>query len=411
MSQISNNFVIVNDSQLIALIESAQKRVAFLGPGITIQVADAIVDKWASLGVDNIRIVLDTDPEVARLGYGTLEGLEKLHTAAQRLGTSIHIQPGLRIGLLVIDDNAIVYSPIPQLIEAGSTDDFQPNGLYLSQVPQGIIQEIGLCKFGDLGTSIGVVTATTEMINQVKKNIEENPPQKFDISRKVMVFNSRFEFVEFSVKGCSFSRKVVKIPSDLLGFIADQKVRDKFQGTYKLIQKESELLEILIYKRRKSIVDKWLITLPNYGMIVLRKNKERFIDDVEKLKNFVTDSQNEIENKLQQDITESVETLVKSLLPGVLKNPPARWMKYFGLAPTQDGIHNRLNFELTKAFGSPHDWVESMDVKVLFKSVTYETLTDPRFQHAVRIAIPTMNLIHDEYNAAPSLFSSSDQWR
>lgn len=411
MKEISKTFVMVDDSQLVMLIDTAQDRVAYIAPGITKGIATALVEKWKLLGAARVRVIIDTDPEVARLGYGTVEGLSLIHSAAREMGTMIHIQPGLRLGLVIIDNTAIVFSPIPQLIEAGSTTNFRPNGLLLDQIPPSIIEEIGWGEMGETGTAIGVTTATQKTIDQVKTSLEENPPQKFDIYRKVLVFNSRFEFVELSVHGCSFSRKNVRIPSDLLGFITDQKVKDRFQGTYKLIQDASKEFEREIHEKRTSIVDNFLISLPNYGMVILRKNKEKFLAEVNDLKKFVSESQKEIEKTLQHDIDESIDSLIASLLPGVTTNPPSRWLKFNGPKPTLNETRDELECDLIKAFGSPSDWVKAMEIKVIFKSVTYETLTDPNFQRVVRKAIPTLELIHDEYNAAPSLLTSLDEWR
>ena len=66
----------------------------------------------------------------------------------------------------------------------------------------------------------------TEQVEAIKKDLEGNPPLKFDISRKERVFNAKLEFVEFELEGCLISRRTVTIPPELIGMAKmDQKTR------------------------------------------------------------------------------------------------------------------------------------------------------------------------------------------
>ena len=41
-----------------------------------------------------------------------------------------------------------------------------------------------------------------------------------------------------------------------------------------------------------------------------------------------------------------------------------------------------------------------MDVKCVYKDVTYESLNDPEFIRTARAAMPGMKFLHDEFTAA-----------
>lgn len=41
-----------------------------------------------------------------------------------------------------------------------------------------------------------------------------------------------------------------------------------------------------------------------------------------------------------------------------------------------------------------------MEVQVIFKAITYEMLNDPKFIQAIHKAIPTLQITHDEFEAA-----------
>ncbi len=44
----------------------------------------------------------------------------------------LRCQSGVRIGLVISDDTTLVYSPVPQLIEAGSNSVEKPNAIMFS---------------------------------------------------------------------------------------------------------------------------------------------------------------------------------------------------------------------------------------------------------------------------------------
>jgi hypothetical protein len=83
--------------------------------------------------------VLDPDEEAYRLGYGDREGLELLQRVAKDNHIGLRSQPGLRIGLLIADEDLLIWSPTAAAAEADRSDE-QPNGLELSGSPlEGMI--------------------------------------------------------------------------------------------------------------------------------------------------------------------------------------------------------------------------------------------------------------------------------
>jgi hypothetical protein len=110
----------VTEKSLVELISRAKTRLVFVAPGATQAVAEAIENTWRRLGAEQITVVLDVDPEVCRLGYGTLDGLKLLQKSASEQGGLICHQPGVRICVVLCDDETVVFSPTPLLIETGS---------------------------------------------------------------------------------------------------------------------------------------------------------------------------------------------------------------------------------------------------------------------------------------------------
>jgi len=68
--------------------------------------------------------------------------------------------------------------------------------------------------------------------------------------------------------------------------------------------------------------------------------------------------------------------------------------------PAKETLEQLLDEELARAFGTADRLIGKMEVKVLFKAVTYESLKDARFIQLARKAFPSLDQLLDEYNAA-----------
>jgi uncharacterized repeat protein (TIGR03803 family) len=199
MTNSSQPYAIVSlpDIELEAQIRCARRRLVVIAPGLSESVARAIVDQWPTLGPNAVQVVLDPDPEVCRLGLGDLAALKMLHDTAERIGGRIHQQQGLRVGVVVTDETTTVYSPTPRLIEAGGKPGERQNALRFDTPilsPESTATDSELRSI-DLHTK----PMTHADVQKTTQDLDANPPVKFDLARKVRVFNARFEFVEFEL--------------------------------------------------------------------------------------------------------------------------------------------------------------------------------------------------------------------
>jgi hypothetical protein len=174
-----------SEERLAGLIDEASRRVVFVAPGLSELLADALSRAWHRLGRNAVSVILDADPEVCRLGYGTLEGLERARDAAATHGTLLCHQPGLRIGLLIVDDHTVVYSPTPLLIEAGSDAAGNPNAIEFVSPPPAVLHDLGLGTRGAIGRRIGLDPLQPERMAALRRDLEAAPPVRFDLARRV----------------------------------------------------------------------------------------------------------------------------------------------------------------------------------------------------------------------------------
>lgn len=396
----------ISSADAIYAIVRAQRRIVLLSPGIDEAIATELAMAWQRLGPEAVTVILDIDPEVIRLGYGTEAGLDIIQNVAASLAQAVCHQAGIRLCVLVADDTTLIFSPTPLLIEAGSTQPERPNGISLQTTPKVLGDELGIGDEGAAKREIGLNIVNPAAIAEVKNDLRENPPLKFDVSRKERVFNAKLEFVELELEGCFVSRHTVTIPAELVGMVRmDKKTRDKLRSSFRLVE-ESDILdakkkisEKALRNECQRIRKKFLRPVSGYGTLILRANREAFETEVAGLRERVEGFRQALRSKLKDVYAENAKRLTKALLPAVAKRPPEEWTGVLGANPTRQQIQEMLRQTLLSAFGDPETLLREMRVNLNFKGVTYSTLTDTKFIEAAQAQFPNLKL-HEEYDAA-----------
>jgi hypothetical protein len=390
-----------NDESLARLIGSAQQRVVYMAPSLTMPVANTLARQLQRLGPDRVHVIVDVDPEVCRLGYGEIEALRMVEKIARMCGGMVHAQPGVRIGLVIADDQTVVYAPTPLLIEASPGErqkQLKPNAVCLGLPPADLERDLGLGPDGVAEQTIGLDKAQRLHIEQTAKDLETNPPQRFDIARSIRVFNAHFQFAELSIKGLALDRKRIVIPSDLLGIDSkDEHVRDALRLTMSLIDRRHSAAMKRLQRIRMWISHRYLTRLPHYGSIVSVTDKPKLEQAVLKLEKLARRVQRRVIRDLRREIEQKREALLGMLLPAVQHNRPKRWDQrpYVGCSDKA-----RLEWELNRAMLKVIKQIGCLEVRLVFKGVTYDMLTDETFLNMVRIRHPGLSQLHEEHSAA-----------
>lgn len=205
-------FQTVTDEWIAGRIGRAHRRVVLVAPAISKQVAAALLIVHEGGGAE-ITVVLAGDEDAYRVGLGDLEGVEALHNEILRRGIAVRRQPGLRIGLLVHDDQVTIWSPTPRSVES-ERGEGEPNGMIL----QGAVADALARASG--GASDGANTASPQIgkdrlqpedVAAVVQELTENPPAPVDLSRKARVFSTRFQFVEVEVRGAEWTNRKIQL--------------------------------------------------------------------------------------------------------------------------------------------------------------------------------------------------------
>ena len=386
------------------LIGSATERLIVLAPAVSMDVARAIEERWVALGAERVSIILDVDPEVYRLGYGDPRALSHLETVGSQVGGLLQRHGGIRIGVIVADENALVYSPAPALIEAGPRDARAPNAVFLNVLPRHLERALGFGESAHRDQTVGLDKATQHDIAELQEDLRSNPPQKFDVQRQLRVFNAAFQFVELRVLGTNVARRTVRLPTRLLG-MTDEQTRDDLRMGLRLVPLTHDLSGRDLDVKRRRIEKRHLTIVPGYGYAIRRAAKEEFLRDLETLKQEVERFKTKVAADLDNVIGQRLDQLLKAFLPRLREDPPSSWLLPASNRPErEEALSTCLTEDLREALGNARDYVPEMRVQVVFKDVTYESLQDQKFMDAARAAFSesVMPQLYQEWKAAPS---------
>ena len=192
------------------------------------------------------------------------------------------------------------------------------------------------------------------------------------------------------------------IPKCLSG-ITDRQTREQLRTSFQILPPEHKLSGAHLNHDKDLIIKRFLHTIPRYGSVVLRSEKEAFEKKVSKLREDVTKFGEEIREKLQAAMDKNRETLVRSMLPLVKRAIPKEWLPSDGSKPDTETLKQYLSDDLRQAFGTADRLIKHMEVHLVFKGVTYESLKDPEFIKAVRKALPQFDKLYKEFDVAKAV--------
>lgn len=430
-------FVALSSPRLAMEIGRAEERVILAAPGVHPVVAKALVQAVERLGREAVDVVLDCAVAMCHLGYGTIEAIKFLDQHKIRMRQS----PNLRVGILICDDRGWSFAPTVLCVEEEPGQDEHPNAVCLSREQVDIIASRicpppsheagadrsenpspGLAKSETEYTSefrddyvpseeevtepeIGARPVNEMEIRRVGKKLEEAPPQKFNISRVVRVFQAYIQYVEVNLKGCSISQRKIQIPKYLLNLTDDQELHSRLRTTFNLIEKTSKLSDDSLRKDLRQVMEDFTCSLGEpYGRVMLRAKRLEFDARINALCEEIELHKEGIKSNLEKEINYSIQSIIEALLDHIIKTPPPQLRRQVIREPTEEEAAQWLCDELLKVFPAAEDLISEMKLIVHFKGITYETLKDDNFEHLVRNAFPYVDwdTIFNEYDAAQS---------
>jgi hypothetical protein len=379
-------FVAMSSQRLAEEISRARQRVILAVPGIHEIVAQALVGAVDRLGQEAVTVVLDCDGEVCRMGYGSIEAIQLL----KGIGFPIRQSPGLRFGVLICDDRAWNFAPAVQCVEAETHRNDRPNGVACTpEQVEALIMAI--CPPDpqpgeeEPQPEIGSRPLSEFEIKRTEKDLQERPPQQFDLARIVRVYQSYFQYVEVHLEGCAITRRQVQLPPSLLNLTDDKDLEARLRTTYNLIEKDSAISGREIRKKLDDLLNASAPSLGKpWGRVLLKAKKADFEKEITKLRQDIEAHKKKVEAEVGGHINQSIERIAKAWVKSVMASPPAELKFRVPGEITEEVALNWLKDELAQVFPSLEDILKKMELQVHFSDVTYETLNAEKFFEALK---------------------------
>jgi hypothetical protein len=412
----ANTFCEVNDTSIIDFIGRGTKRIVLIAPGVSASVAKALGQHFYRCKNLAITVVIDPDEDVCRLGYGDADGLKQLYEFAQKTGFALMSQPGLRLGILLVDDLTLVWSPTARSVESEPgqssiqdesifSNDISPNGLLLGQNPGEQLASAIAADGTDVLPSkgeIGRSAVTGQKVEETLLELEKNPPIPVDLARITRVFSTKLQFVELKVTKAKLSRSQLTISNkhlnadiqgELQGLI-DSKLRaftdfrneevsvPAFKNGEPVFDQNGNPLtepvsEASLERLRNDIEKRYIYNISGFGRLISKDDKIEFEKQIdayeEQLKAHSQGIRDHIDQHAEKIIQEAVD---------VIMSRAERTAKKLN----RDSLITELRKGLNRAK------CDSPKVTLVFKDVTYEQTKDENFREKVDKALPRHKL-------------------
>lgn len=383
-------FTALTQNRIASLVAQARNTVAVAAPGISREMANAIVTARGR-GTE-VHVVLDCNDDVIRIGYGEVEAIRSL------MGAGIRVRqcPGLRIGILIIDDQAWTFTPTPLCVERERQSDETPNAVGLTSDQAKQLMEAIAPPHRDLADArppeIGTVELESQELSNTEQSLKEVPRIDLDLQRQVRVFQPYIQYVELSLIGCSISRHTVALPPNLAPLAKNTTIQKRLRTTFALISEKSKIDDKPLQEELAKIRKDFARNIKALSGSVMLRGKRSVIDArLDALQKKIDIFKETVRKKLATEVETSLGQLKKELLPLVLRNPPEELRNQcMGEKPSKEEVDRWVEYELRDAFPTIDSVVGDIELRRVFKDVTYESLNNPDLRNELRKAFPAV---------------------
>lgn len=394
MTDDERTFTVATDDAVISMIERAKRRLVVIAPALSRVVADALATRFGDLADLDIRVIVDADVEVYRLGFGEREALQVIRDAASRSLLDLREQPGVRIGVIISDEDTMIFAPVSKNIEAGSDTAEKPNAIILRGAPSdGLARAAGVDRSDDITSGeIGNAALDPKKVEAMQTDLERNPPAKFDIARRLNVFTSRVVYIEFEIKNFELGRKGVPLPDDF-GTATTKALQAQISSRLRAPMAEIGAVEVVVgegesattekvddewlRKERKRIEDLYTFQIDNFGRVILREDRQAFDAAVKAFTKVVERYHEKVREALDKQRDTFCENFVAEFLPRWKAAPPT-YMTRWGNSPSEDNLGAELRNRAEEVFSKMLNF-NPPSVRLVEKNISPKNVEDPRF--------------------------------
>lgn len=410
-------FCSLSSARIADQIRSAKRAVCYAGPGIQIDVAQAMVDVAKGFGPEMLTVCLDFDDRVMRMGYGAVEAVKLLIDS----GIVVSSAPGLRTALVIVDGDGFIFTPTALYLEPEPTAGAAFNAIRMSgkQVAEALgrlspaakVIAIAQAKtpeekkrIEELPVEVQSVNVTPAVLAEVSASLKEVPPVRFDLARQVRVFEPYLQYVELSLTGAAIQSHKLAIPPNIKKLGGGQDFENRLHITFDLIEKGSKLSSKPLADALNEIRKDFTPSLgKDHGRVVSKAAKPLLATKLVEFRSKLEAHQLAVKADLQGHLDASKQQIIDYYLPSVVAAPPDALLGQLMTAkPSNEDAKRWLKFELDRVFPKAESLIQEMKLEERYKDVTFETLNREDFLESVKEAFPNVDWekAYKEFKAA-----------
>lgn len=354
--------------EVISFIESAQKQVVLTIPSLDENITKAIL----ASSIKNIHVIVSKNDV---LGNRTSDHANCLQALVSG-GIVVRYDDNLGLGVLLVDDNIIIFSPLET--KQAAMNAFKPSTqettnlmkLIQAQIVQKVVPEQEKPEIGK-----NVLTPQDIEVAQ-KESIQIKQQESF---KKIQTFN--MVFVELEVRGINIKNRTITIPKELISDKGKSEELKKILESKAHIIGNKEKIEKYTFQIDKLVKDlrsNYLVSIKGYGTVLSSSLQEKFDEDVKTTQEKIDKLYEKAKEILKVEQSKTVKTLTDYFFKTLKTNPPMIFLKYLTLLDNKEKalkewIEDRLNTEIGKAFE------DTIKIKVIYKNLSERLLDDKDF--------------------------------
>ena len=392
-----STFTSANDESIAGLIDNAKRKVVFIAPGVGLKTVNAF-KRAIDLNQISLNIIIDSDEDACRIGYGDHKALSKLQEIVHSNEFPLRREPGLRIGLLVSDDELTIWAPTALSVEPASKSK-KPNAIHLTGP---VIENVEAAAGADnsqvlpTGAEIGQKPLLSNDLKETVDKLNANPPAPFDLSQKARVFSTRYQFVEFEVRGAAWTGKTIKLSNLLLNADLPEELQDILETRVAPFQKYADMAFDIPYfvngeaaykhdgtrmtvpAKQADIQEQWLklrnhylTQLKGFGWLIEKKQLASFQAGVKAHEEVLAAWVTAFRKYAEAEDDNLVESIVNSISARLERSDKPM---------TPDSLEQEVKAGLQRMK------VVEPKVRIVTKNVSWESSRDQEFQQSMRQA-------------------------
>jgi hypothetical protein len=366
---------------IIDRIFQAEKEIVFVMPAIHEEWADAIMTRQKDRPI-RIKACIANSEEDIRKGYGSIKAIEILKEA----GAEIVQADGIKVNVLAFDGYGFAVF-LESRILTGNPEGF--NAIELDKIATGNIAASFFnnslaAENSNLNVPILSIPLDEAKIEEVKKNLQVNPPAEPDLQRKITTYTTHFQYAELHFEGANIHNTKVTIPPSALPFKNDE-LKKRMKTRFDLFSKEQTETWAQFLNLKKEI-DKvrtdYLVpcSLKRDRSILRKAEKQEFQQEIEKLKASAINKTELLYEIIQKAIFNSSDILKSELTTFLTNNPPKELDRYSDPDVRKRMIERMVEEVLFKTkLPNANELLNKISLKVDYAEMTVEDLDNKEF--------------------------------